>query len=699
MNEIDLHDPSLYINRELSLLEFNRRVLEQAQDERTPLLERLRFLTICSTNLDEFFEVRVAGLRQRIHLGAEKHAPDGLRPKDALARIDVIAHQLVAEQYRVLNEEILPALAAEGVSVSTSRDWDEEAVAWAEAFFENEVRLVLTPVALDPSHPFPMILNKSLNFFVTVEGRDDFGRDGGVAILQAPRLLPRVSRMPDRGDGLQRFTSLSSVIRTFTPRLFPGLTVTGVHPFRVTRDSNLWLEEEEIEDLKEALRGELPRRRYGHGVRLEVDTECPPAIYQLLLQQFELDKDALYRVPGPVNLYRLAALCDMVDRPDLKFRPFTAQEPSAVAAHPQCDLFAVLRERDVLLHHPYQPFGILVDLLERAARDPSVLAIQMTLYRTGSDSPLTEALAAAARGGKEVTVIIELLARFDEEQNIDTSGVLRQAGAKVVYGIVGYKAHAKMLLIVRREEQGLRRYVHLGTGNYHVRTTALYTDFGLLSSDPALARDVQKVFLQLTSLGKTPELEKLQQAPFTLHKEVVRAIDAEAAFARRGEPAAIKAKMNSLIEPKVIRALYRASQAGVKIDLVVRGVCCLRPGFPGVSENIRVRSIVGRFLEHHRVFWFLHGGERRAWCSSADWMPRNFFRRIETCFPIEDPELRQRIEEEGLDLYWEDRDQAWDLLPDGKYLRRRAAEGEAPVRAQELLLRRLARFGGEDGPE
>ncbi len=661
-------DRSQLINREISLLEFNRRVLALAEDVRLPLLERLQFLAICSTNLDEFFEVRVAGLRQRIALGitdSTHHEDSSLEVLDQVSRR---AKQLVAEQYALLNREILPALAEHGIHVLSSSEWNASMHRAISAAFEREVLPVLTPVGLDPSHPFPAIVNKSLNFLVTLEGVDGYDRDSRVAVVQAPRLLPRLIAVPaPMPAGGEAFVTLSSMIRANVDLLFPGMTVRGCHAFRVTRDSNLWLNEEEIDDLLRALQGELPRRRYGNSVRLEVDETCPPEIQQQLLREFGLGEDDLYRVDGPVNMHRLSALYDLVDRPELKFPRFRPQPPGGAAMLE--DPFAAIRANDVLLHHPFQPFEPVVDLVRRAASDPDVLAIKATLYRTGRDSPFTEALLQAARNGKEVTAVIELRARFDEEQNIDTAMRLQDVGAKVVYGVGGFKTHAKMVLIVRREADGIRRYVHLGTGNYHYKTTGSYTDFGLLTCDPDLTADAHELFQQLTGLGAVRPLRKAVQAPFALHALVMDLIERETAAAAAGQPARIRAKMNALIEPDVIAALYRASQAGVEVDLVVRGICCLRPGLPGLSDNIRVRSVLGRFLEHHRIYHFHAGGKRLTYLASADWMPRNFFRRIELAFPIEDPVLRQRVLHEGLEVYLGEDVDGWDLQADGSYRR------------------------------
>lgn len=684
----ELKDPSLYFNRELSQLEFHRRVLEQAKDPATPLLERLRFLTICSSILDEFFEIRAAGVHQQVAYRVTQRGHDGRTPQEVLAQISTQAHRLVAEQYRVLNEVLLPAMEQEGIRLLKRRDWSPRQQRWMQRTFTEQVLPVLSPVGLDPAHPFPRILNKSLHFIVSVAGTDAFGRSSGIAVVAVPRSLPRVLALPPAAaEARHDFVLLSSIVHAHVGELFPGMTVTGCYQFRVTRNSDLWVDEEEVEDLLRALKGELRSRLYGDAVRLEVADDCPPEMNQYLLDNFELQPADLYQVHGPVNLNRLAAIYELTERPDLKYPRFLPGLPRRLEG--QSDLFQVLRRGDLLLHHPYQSFAPVIDLLRQAAADPAVLAIQQTLYRTGVDSPVVEALLEAARNGKEVTAVVELRARFDEAANIDLATRLQEAGAKVVYGIVGYKAHAKALLIVRREGRRLRRYVHLGTGNYHSQTTRLYTDFSLLSCDRDLGEDVHKLFLQLTGLGRIARMKKLWYAPFTLRKALLQAIEREAEAARAGRPSGIRAKMNALTDAGVIQALYRAAQAGVAIDLVVRGVCCLRPGVPGVSDRIRVRSIVGRFLEHSRVFWFHNGGEPRVYCSSADWMERNFFRRVEACFPVEDEKLRDRVVRESLLASLADGAQSWILQRNGAYQRAKPS-AHRPQPVQDLLLEELA---------
>ncbi len=689
VNDIDLQKPELYINRELSLLEFNRRVLEQAKDEATPLLERLRFLCISCTNLDEFFEIRVAGLKQIVELGSTQSGPDGMSPLETLKAINVRTRQLVEEQYRVLNEVLIPALAEENIHFIRRSEWTPAQAEWLHHFFQHELFPVISPLGLDPSHPFPRILNKSLNFIVSLKGKDAFGRNSGMAVVQAPRALPRIIQLPPEieGNGPYDYVFLTSIIHAYVDELFPGMKVEGSWQFRVTRNSDLFVDEEEIDDLLRAMEGELASRRYGDAVRLEVAHNCPEKMVDYLLTQFELTRDDLYQVNGPVNLNRMQAVCDLVDRSDLKFPPFTPglQEP---LAH-ETDMFELLRKRDILLHHPYESFVPVIDFLRQAAADPQVLAIKQTLYRTGADSPVVNALVKAARAGKEVTVIIELRARFDEQENITLANRLQKAGAHVVYGVVGYKTHAKLILVVRREGGHLRHYAHLGTGNYHPRTARLYTDYGLFTSDPDTGEDLHNIFLQLTSLGKVSKLNKLLQSPFSLHSALLKKIDREARNAAQGKPARIIAKFNALVEPQIIRALYQASMAGVKIDLIVRGICCLRPGVPGISEGIQVRSIIGRFLEHSRVFYFENDNTPELYCSSADWMDRNLFHRVEVAFPIESKKLRARVIQE-LQHYLSDNTQAWVLQQDGSYLRLTPGEKQEPCSAQAVLLATLS---------
>ena len=684
MDAQDLSSPDLYINRELSLLEFNQRVLALARDAHVPLLERMRFLCIASSNLDEFFEIRVAGLKQLEELGSSTPAPDGRSIHEQLVAIHERASRLVAEQYVCLDGILMPALAEADVVLLARPDWNGETEAWLRDYFENEVEPVLSPLGLDPARPFPRIQNKSLNFIVELRGQDAFGRDSELAIVQVPRSLPRV--VPLGGPQSRTLVLLSAIVQAYVHRLFPGIEVLGCHQFRVTRNSDLFVDEEEIDDLRRALEGELAQRRYGAAVRLETSLDCPVTTTRFLLKQFALGEHDLYPVPGPVNLNRLSAIYDLVQRPDLKYPPFVPSVPRRLIG--TSDMFAVLRQGEVLLHHPFQSFVPVMDFVRRAAADPQVLAIKQTLYRTGSESPIVDALVAAAQAGKDVTVIVELRARFDEEANIELSNRLQEAGAHVMYGVVGYKTHAKMVLVVRREAGYIRRYCHLGTGNYHPRTARDYTDYGLFTSDEDIGHDIHELFLQLTSLTQTPTLKRVVQSPFGLHAVVLQKIAREVEHCRAGRPGRIIAKMNALIDPEAIRALYEASQAGVQIDLIVRGVCALRPGLPGISENIRVRSILGRFLEHTRAFYFGNGApgdDGELYCASADWMPRNFFRRIEVAFPIRDPEQRACILRD-LNAYLADCTQAWVLGSDGSYTRLAPAEGEPPRNAQRELL-------------
>ncbi len=686
MDDEQLTNPELYINRELSLLEFNRRVLAQSKDDSVPLLERLRFLCIASAVLDEFFEIRVAGLKQQEAYGATQRGPDNMSPSEQLRQVYDVVPELVAEQYRVLNRELLPKLDRQGIRLLEEDDWNTKQKQWLTRYFRGELAPVISPMALDPAHPFPEPLNKSLCFIVDLEGEDAFGRKLGKAIVQAPRSLPRVVRLPDScAQTPNEFVMLSTIIEYHVEALFPGMRASGCYQFRVTRNSDLFVDMEEVDDLLRAVEGELSSRRYGDAVRLEIADDCPDDLAAFLSAQFHLAREDVYRCDGPVNLMRLSAVPDLVDRPELKYPGFT---PSICERVRQAeDMFEAIRQGDVLLHHPFESFAPFVDFLRQAAADPQVLAIRQTLYRTGTESAVVEALTRAAANDKEVLVVIELRARFDEEANIELANHLQKAGAQVVYGVVGHKTHAKMGMVIRREGRSLKRYVHLGTGNYHTRTTRLYTDYGLFTCDDGIGQDVQKLFQQLTSMGKTSRLKLILQSPFTLHKSVLAYIDREIEAARRKKPARIFAKMNSLIEPQVIQALYRASQAGVQVDLVVRGICALRPGVKGVSENIRVRSIVGRFLEHTRVFYF-ENSDPGLYLSSADWMGRNFFNRVETCFPVLDDLLARRIMAD-CQLYLEDNCQSWVLQKSGTYVQQRAPANKRRC-AQELLLEKLS---------
>ncbi|GAB2513323.1 polyphosphate kinase 1 [Lysobacter humi (ex Lee et al. 2017)] len=679
-----LRDPSLYFNRELSQLDFNFRVLAQAQDPSVPLLERLRYLCISCTNLDEFFEIRAGTLQHAEELGLAA-GPDGLVPAATLARIHDRAAELVAQQYECWNDVLRPALGEAGVRVLHRDAWSTAQADWLRGYFRDEILPVLSPLGLDPAHPFPKILNKSLNIVVVLEGRDAFGRAGHLAIVRAPRSLSRIIQLPEAvSGGPNDFVFLSAVLSAFVDELFPGMTVKGAYQFRVTRNSELLVDEEEVENLALALKDELLGRGYMRAVRLEIAEQCPPEIVTTLLQNFGLPQSAVYRINGPVNLNRVIQIYDLVRRPDLKFPPFTPRIPAGLDT-----IFETVASRDMVLHHPFDSFSPVLELIRQAAEDPNVLAIKQTLYRAGKDSPIVEHLIQAARNGKDVTVVVELRARFDEEANLGLADRLQAAGVQVVYGVVGYKTHAKMLLIVRREGSRLCRYVHLATGNYHSGTARAYTDIGLITADADIGHDVHLIFQQISGLAPSLELRRMLQAPFTLHSGILMRIEREARNAKAGLPARIIAKMNALNEPQVIRALYRASQAGVRIDLIVRGACSLRPGVPGISENIRVRSIVGRFLEHSRVYWFCNGGEGELMCGSADWLERNLLRRVETGFSIIDPRVARRIFEEALENYVDDNCNAWELRADGQYARVERGPDERAHSAQLRLLGKI----------
>ena len=671
----------IYLNRELSQLAFNRRVLAQAEDPDIPLLERLRYLCIVSSNLDEFFEVRLASLLAHNRIEGMRVMPPGLAR--VMESTNTECHRLVERQYAVLHEQILPDLASKGIRLLRHEDRNEAQRAWVKEYFDREVRPLLTPIGLDPAHPFPQVVNKSLNFIVELSGKDAFGRGTAIAILKAPRVLPRVIRLPEQvcGKGIA-FCLLSSVIHAHVTDLFTGREVIAYSQFRVTRNSDLWVDEEEVKNLRQALQSELLSRQFGFAVRLEVARNCPPHLAEFLLEQFSIDKSCLYAVDGPVNMVRLIELVNNVQQSTLFFPPFSPGLPAKVS---EGDMFTLLRKQDVLLHHPFQSFQPVVEFIRSAAADPSVVAIKQTIYRTGMNSVLMESLIQAAQRGKEVTVIVELMARFDEEANINWAEKLERAGAQVVYGVVGLKTHAKLALVLRRESGELRYYAHLGTGNYHPTTTKHYTDFGLLTAHPGLTSDVNEIFIHLTSLTKPKKLQHLWLAPFALQRELIRAIRREAAIAREGRPACIIAKMNALLDESVIRALYAASNAGVKIDLIVRGACALRPGVPGLSENIRVRSIVGRFLEHSRIYYFRNNLSHDVYLASADWMNRNLFRRVEVAFPVLDKILKNRVISEGLQPYLKDNVNAWELSADGHYHRRKPRGKQNAFCAQQHL--------------
>src|SRR6266516_2337287 len=671
-------DPKNFINRELSWLDFNRRVLEEAQDQRQPLIERVKFLTIASSNLDEFFELRVAGIKQQIESETSDVGPDGLSPSEVFDRIQKTVRDLVAAQYALWKNELLPELAKNGIYVREIAELPAKRAAWAHRYFLQEVFPMLTPLAVDASHPFPHLLNRSHNLLVRAKTR----RRGEPlhAIVQVPRVVPRLILMP-RGTGANEpweYIYLASLIKQHIAELFPGLILDGAHAFRVTRNSDLYIDEEEAENLLRTIEQELRRSRRGNAVRLEVEADCPKDFLELLLRFFDLTEADAYKLDGPLSMTHLMPLVTndaFAKLKDLPFQP--ARDP---ALPPHVDFFEVLRRQDVLLHHPYDSFDQIVEWIEAAARDPQVLAIKITLYRTSGDSPIVEALIDAANAGKQVTAIVELRARFDEAVNIQWARQLEEAGAHVIYGVVGLKTHCKMLLVVRRDADRLRHYVHLGTGNYNPRTARIYTDWSFFTTEPQLTDEVGIVFNTITGLAAYPGLKKLMVAPFDMKQRLIGLIERERDHARAGKPARIIAKLNSLVDEEVIEKLYEASCAEVTIDLIVRGICSLRPKIPRLSENIRVISIVGRFLEHSRIYYFANAGQPEVLLSSADWMPRNFLRRIEVAFPIENPALRDNIINEVLPRFLNDRVKARELQPGGSY-RRLQPEGPEP-RAQ-----------------
>ncbi|MES2504446.1 MAG: polyphosphate kinase 1 [Myxococcota bacterium] len=658
----------MYLDRDLSQLSFHSRVLELAEDINIPILERLKFLCISSSNLDEFFEIRVASLKQKALAGLGNH--------ELLAQISREAHQLVEKQYHILNNVLRPLLTQEGIQLNRRSEWTTRHEQWTSEYFTQELLPILSPIGLDPAHPFPKIPNKSLNFIVALEGKDAFGREIGMAVVPAPRALPRLIRVPAAYTEMEyEFISLAAIIRAHVHILFPDMQVTQSYQFRVTRNSNLFVDEEEVEDLLTSLEGELPSRRYGDAVRLEIESDCPERLVEFLRHHFLLTPEDVYCVNGPVNLSRLSILEELVDRPALKY-------PTLTPNH-QTISFASLQKSDLLMLHPFESFAAIADLLKQASQDPDVLVIKQTLYRTGADSVIVDYLLDAARLGKEVMVVIELRARFDEEANISLAARLQQAGVHVVYGVVGYKTHAKMLLIVRREATGLTRYVHLGTGNYHSKTTRQYTDYSFLTCDAAFGDDVHQIFMELTGLSKVGELQKCLDAPFLLRKAFKDKIEREIAHKNAGRPAHIKAKMNGLADLEMMELLEKAAQAGVQVDLIVRGMCSLKP-----AANLKIRSVLGRFLEHARVYYFENNGDPEVYLSSADLMTRNLSQRIEVAFPIENAELQKRVIHESIDLYWLDNSASFDLQEDGSY-RRSAVIGEK-ISAQEKLLLELA---------
>jgi polyphosphate kinase len=689
----------LLLNRETGILEFNSRVLSQAEDPKIPLLERIRFLSIVSSNLDEFFEIRMAGIKEQLIDNPLKLGADGRTITESYDLVCQQAHALVDRQYSLYQQILLPNLKRAGIEFLLPDSWSPNQHAWAEDFFREELLPLLTPIALDPVHPFPRVINKSLNFIVQLDGKDAFGRKANLAVVQAPRALPRLVKVPKRLCGnTEAFVFLSSFIQAFVYQLFPGMKVLGCYQFRVTRNSDLFVSDDEITDLRKALQGELPSRHLGDAVRLEMNINIPDDLMQRLSKENNLDLRDCYRVNGPVNLVRLAQLPDLVDKPKLIFSPYIPASPfKYLVSTITHSYFDRIKRSDILLHHPYESFEPVLELLREAAKDPDVLAIKQTVYRTGDKSPVMEALIEAAQNGKEVTVVLELLARFDEQTNINWAARLEEVGAHVVYGVVGHKCHAKMLLIVRKEKvnksgkTSLVRYAHLGTGNYHPKTAKLYTDFGLMTCDPLITKDIHHVFQQLTGTGMQLETREIWEAPFTMLEQLVHHIRAETKAAKRGKKAHIIGKMNALLEPTIIEELYKASQAGVKIDLIVRGVCALRPGVKGLSENIKVRSIVGRFLEHHRIYYFYAGGDEVLYLSSADWMERNLLRRVEVAFPVKDAKLKQRVIQEGLISLLKDNASAWLMKSDGTYIKSKPRLNQEPIVGQLELLKKFSR--------
>ena len=672
----DCHEGSAaYFNRELSWLAFNRRVLNQAQSDRHPLLERVRFLAIVANNLDEFFEIRVAGLIQQVESGVAELGPDGLDPREQLRRIRGVVDALLDDEHRCWTNQLLPALEANGIRFKTAADLTPRELDWARAYFHEQIYPVLTPLALDQAHPFPQIGNKTLNIVLSLENPSSPMRDTSVAILPVPRILPRLITIAPSMRGPLRVIFISEIIKLFAGELFPGYTLTGAYAFRVTRNSDLYIDEEESANLLKKIEEELRNLRRGAAVRLEVEEHVDGLLYATLCSHLELSREYVFRIKGPINPVRLEALAE-IDRPDLKFPPFTPVNASPLRDPTQ--IFDTLRTQDVLLHHPYDSFAPVVDLVEQAARDPKVVAIKQTFYRTSGDSPLVRALMEASQNGKQVTALVELKARFDEANNIQWAKQLEEAGVHVVYGLVGHKTHCKMCLVVRREGRRMVHYAHLGTGNYNPKTARVYTDLSYFTSRTPITRDVAQLFNTLTGFGRSPRFGELLVAPFDLHRRTIALIARERRNADAGKPAGIMAKMNALVDKDTIDALYEASCAGVKIQLIVRGTCCLVPGVPGLSENIRVRSIVGRYLEHARVFYFENAGrEPVILAGSSDWMPRNFFRRVEVLFPIENERLRKWVVGELFGTELKDTANTGELQPNGTYVqpqRRRAAK-------------------------
>jgi polyphosphate kinase len=673
------HTKHGFLDRDQSILAFNERVLDWARRPDVPLLERLRYLCIVSSNLDEFFEVRFAP-----HLTAfQALEPRAATPSHAFREVAAQVHALVEQQYRLYNEQLLPALEKRGIKVLAHSERNPAQRRWVKDYFVQEVQPLLLPIGLDPSHPFPQVANKSLNFIVRLSGRDAFGRENEIAIVKVPRALPRYMRIPgSRVSKAYCVASISSIIRSHLNDLFPGRTVTEFSQFRVTRHSDLALDEEEVKNLRTAMRLGLQQRHYGQALRLEVSAGCSDFLSDFLLQQFNLPPETLFRVPGPVNLVRLNQLIDMLDAPQLRFAPYQGGWPAQLT--PGQSFFERLKKGDVLIHQPYERFDAVLAFLREAVEDPDVLAIKQTIYRTGSKGEMAELLREGVRRGKEVTAVVELKARFDEEANINHAERLESVGAQVVYGIVGLKTHAKMLLVTRREAGRIVRYAHLSTGNYNPGTARLYTDVSYLTAHEALTADLDQVFVHLASQSRLPKLHQVLVAPFTLHKGMLERIEAAVAAAKAGQSARIVLKVNALTDEPLARALAHASQQGVQVDAIVRGACILPAGVPGYTERVHIRSIIGRLLEHSRVFYFRCGEHEELWLSSADWMNRNMLRRIELAWPVNDPVLRQRLLEECIHQYLHDARDAWVLQPDGRY-EKAATQGAANGKGRHAL--------------
>ncbi|MEM6883946.1 MAG: polyphosphate kinase 1 [Verrucomicrobiota bacterium] len=677
-----LRNPDYFMNRELSWLEFNERVLEEAASPHTPLLERVKFLCIVSSNLDEFFEIRVSGIKQLIDNHTSDPGPDGLSSQEVFDRIHERATRMTSEQFRLWREELMPALQENHIRFLGMKELSQDDLRWASQFFHEEVFPVLTPLAIDPSHPFPHVLNKSLNLIVVLEGKP--GMDERYAIVQVPRVLNRLISLPHRPSQHHEFIFLSRLIMEHVGSLFPGVTVLGAYAFRVTRNSDLYIDDEEAQNLLRTIEEELRNRNKGNAVRLEVEAACPQEVRSYLLHKFELSRKDIYVSDGPLNLVRLMPITSLDTHDSLKFPSWTPQTISEL--QDEADIFEVMRQQDLMLHHPYESFSSIVEFVEKAAIDPKVLAIKMTLYRTSGDSPIVKALIQAANIGKQVTVLVELRARFDEANNISWARQLEDAGVHVVYGLVGLKTHCKTLMVVRRDKDRIRHYCHLGTGNYHPQTARFYTDLGILTTRSELTQEVAALFNAMTGMSHQPEFQKLLVAPFQMRQRFIELIRREAEHAKSGRKGYLYAKMNSLVDTEIIIELFKASQAGVKIELLIRGICCLRPGIEGVSDNITVRSIVDQFLEHSRIFYFENAGASEIYMGSADWMTRNLSRRVEVIFPVEEPTLKQRLIDEVITTFQQDNLKTRSIQPDGLHITPNR-NGAKPVRAQSRFMK------------